>query len=113
MAGRLQWHRGMRDARPLGVAAVLVSSCLIGVSGLEAAIVQRSITVDGDMLDWAPVLVSPQNYVSDPSVEQGDPDMPSSSDRDMRAFAVTWDATDLFFYFRRTFSGNNSITYLV
>src|SRR5439155_13261739 len=97
------------------VGLVLAPAAVLALLAAEPArsniVVQRPIAIDGGFVDWAPVLVSPSNYVDDLSVEQGDPDSPGGSDRDLRAFAVTWDATNLYFYFRRTFSANNSVTF--
>ncbi|MFC2172105.1 hypothetical protein ACFLU6_05675 [Acidobacteriota bacterium] len=72
-----------------------------------------AIQIDGSFEDWAPVLNDPENYVTDLSEQQGDPDNPGSSDRDLRSIAVTWDSNNLYIYFRRTYSGSNSITFLL
>ena len=72
----------------------------------------HAIVIDGSYSDWAPALIDPENFVTDLSQEQGDPDSPGTSDRDLRSFGVTWDSTNLYLYFRRTFSGTNSMTLL-
>lgn len=71
-----------------------------------------TISIDGDMSDWDIVLVDPENAMADAASFAGDPDNPNG-DRDLRGFAFTWDDQNLYFWLRRTLSGNNSISFSV
>lgn len=68
----------------------------------------RTVTVDGNLADWTDVLLDRDQKIADRSLAQGDPDLPSQSQRDERGVAFTWDATNLYLYFSRTGSGTNS-----
>jgi len=89
----------------LGFAALLLAAPC-------AAITLVSINVDGDMTDWTGVFIDPENAVTDAGEFSGDPDNPGA-DRDLRAFAMTWDDANLYFWWRRTLSGSNSVAFFV
>ena len=77
------------------------------------AFTESSITVDGQFPDWAAVLADPQNTVSDGALGAGDLDTPGQTSSDLRNFALTWDATNLYFYFKRGTTSNSGISCLV
>lgn len=77
------------------------------------AFVEGSITINGQFSDWAAVLADPQNTVSDGALGAGDLDNPGQTSSDLRNFALTWDATNLYFYFKRGTTSNSGISCLV
>lgn len=70
----------------------------------------RTIAIDGNVSDWADVLLDRDQKVADRSALQGDPDMPPQAQRDLRGVAFTWDATNLYIFFSRTGAGTNSFS---
>ncbi len=85
------------------------------VGSPATGLIRRSIAVDGNVGDWGDVLTDHENVVADAgsfSVPV-DPDVPGTADRDLRGVAFTWDATNLYIFFRRTLSGNNSFEFLL
>ncbi|HEV8289766.1 MAG TPA: hypothetical protein VGQ00_02315 [Candidatus Norongarragalinales archaeon] len=74
-----------------------------------------NITVDGVFSDWDPVLANPRNVITDGLSGVNDPDNVTiqSADRDLLLFAVTWNASHIFFYFKRAAVGQNQIPLLV
>ena len=91
------------------VAVALVVALLPAVSVL--GLVSASITIDGNMDDWAGVLSSADNTMSDP-VGTADPDNPGTANRDVNLFGYTWDTDNVYLYIRRTSTGTNSVHYL-
>ncbi|MEM4366544.1 MAG: CARDB domain-containing protein [Candidatus Anstonellales archaeon] len=72
----------------------------------------ETITIDGDVTEWAPVLLNLNNYVAD---EHGsaDADTGITADRDFKLFAYTYDSNYFYFYFDRLTTGNNVVSALV
>ncbi|MCK4776869.1 MAG: hypothetical protein KAS39_00735, partial [Actinomycetia bacterium] len=74
---------------------------------LAFSMVRTTITIDGSMKDWMPVLSDGDNVFID---GQGGPpddlDTPGNTDSDLSRFAITWDNDYLYVYFRRVASGN-------
>ena len=91
------------------IASVILLGLLAGGRPADARTL-RTITIDGNLDDWSDVLLDRDHKVADRSTAQGDPDNPTQSQRDQRAAAFTWDATNLYLYFSRTGSGTNSFT---
>jgi len=93
---------------------------------LEAQLISRTITIDGNMSDWtnAPNITTNAGQFSlDCEVNQQDPpgsgnycDLDraniQSTGRDLRAFAFTWDTTYLYFYVERWASSTNQTNWL-
>lgn len=94
----------MRAMRPLVAAAALLAS------GAICAFVAAAITTNGDFSDWATVLVDPENSISDGALGAGDLDNPNNTASDLRGFAVTWDANNLYLYFKRGAQSSASIS---
>ena len=95
-----------RAASALALGALVMASSPFAARALTL----RPIVVDGTMSDWNDVLVDPDNAFPDRAGGFGDPDTPTiqSADRDARGFAFTWDTNNLYFWIRRTTSGNNA-----
>ncbi len=68
-----------------------------------------TITVDGNMGDWAPVHADLDNNVCDgPANGLTDRDAPvQSTGRDLTHFAYTWDATSIYLFTERVGSASN------
>lgn len=75
------------------------------------AITSASITVDGDLSDWAGVRGDVQNAVHDTQITDPDPDYPGQPDRDVYLINATWDARFLYLAFRRTSGGTKAIVF--
>ncbi|MDZ4179388.1 MAG: NEW3 domain-containing protein [Coriobacteriia bacterium] len=60
------------------------------------------------MNDWAGVLADADNAISD-TIIPNDPDPVGQGDRDIDIVAATWDADNLYLYWRRTSSGQRAI----
>ena len=73
-----------------------------------------SITLDGDVSDWAAVLADPDNNVCDgPSGGLTDRDSPvQSTGRDLTHFAYTWDATNIYLFTERFGSASNTQSFV-
>lgn len=92
-------------------ARALLGAVLVLVTGTSAAraIVLKTIVVDGDMSDWAPVLADPSQHALDgPAGGLADRDAPvGTTGRDLTSFAWTWDSAYLYFYVSRVASDAN------
>src|SRR5690349_10175088 len=87
------------------MAIVVVASARV-----TRAQVLTTITLDGNMADWASVLADPnQKSIDGPAPGAGaDKDAPvGSTGRDLTGFAWTWDSTYLYFYVSRNASDSN------
>ncbi len=86
-------------------AAWAACSCGYG----DGLFTQVSITLDGNMADWAPVHADTDNNVCDgPSGGLTDRDAPvQSTGRDLTHFAFTWDTTNIYLFTERTGSPKN------
>ncbi len=98
--------------------------CCVALSA-QAAYIERTITVDGNMSDWydnnPPPVYNPAgditnnttpNQFSNDGEDGGDPnddlDEPiANTGRDLKKFSFTWDATYLYFYVERWASSTN------
>ena len=96
----------------LSVIDSIVPSCS-EISGSAGSVTTANITINGVLTDWDGVLTNPNNFVTDLTLLQGDPDVPGTSDRDMTKFAYTYDNTNLYFYFGRLAFGRNQISAIV
>ncbi len=75
--------------------------------------VETTIAIDGDFSDWTAVLQEPQNVITDGAKGAGDPDDPGQTSSDLRIFALTWDDSNLYAYFKRATTSSSGITYLI
>jgi hypothetical protein len=73
----------------------------------------KSITIDGNLDDWAAVLSNPNNVMRDGMGGIDDLDTPSTPNRDLTLYAFTWDSNYMYSYFRRTTSGSNVVSMLI
>jgi len=95
--------------RWLARVGVLVALAAAATS-VSRAQVLTTITLDGDMADWATVLADPYQKSSDGPAAgaPADRDAPvGSTGRDLTGFAWTWDDTYLYFYVSRVASDSN------
>jgi uncharacterized repeat protein (TIGR01451 family) len=86
-------------------------------AGVQAAYIQRTITIDGDMSDWYNAATSDCNslditcntnqYSTDAQTGAGDADTVGSTGRDLKKFSYTWDSTYIYFYVERWASSTN------
>lgn len=109
---------------------LLCAAVLLGVPGADAnVLIQRSITIDGDMSDWTGVsgdpniLTNPGQFSEDPEAVNCDPDnlqpgddldceTVSSTGRDLKKFAFTFDDGYLYMYVERFASTSNATSWL-
>ena len=91
---------------------------LAGMS-VVAALVSRTITIDGDMSDWyaAPDITNNSGQFSDDCEGATAPSCDAdyqvkSTGRDLRKFSYTWDNTYLYFYVERWASSTNTTDWL-
>lgn len=87
------------------------------IPSLQAALISRTITIDGDMAEWfvAPEIpTNPGQFSFD--CEGSDPcdlDFPvGSTGRDLETFSYTWDDNYLYFYVTRYASSTNTTDWL-
>jgi len=97
---------------------LLLCGLLAVLPHAQAAYIQRTITIDGDMSDWttSPDITNntnPYQYSTDAADNAGDPDSANitSSARDLKKFSFTWDATYLYFYVE-TWADTNNVHWL-
>ena len=105
------------------IAQVLVMICLLlgYLTQVQAAYINRTITMDGDMTDWYDTDGNTYNPAGDITNNSGqfsndaqdgsgnDLDEPiSSTGRDLRKFSFTYDNTYLYFYVERWASSTNT-----
>ena len=86
-------------------------------SHAHAALISRTITIDGDMSDWfePPAIPANVGQFSDDCVgdQVCDRDFPvSATGRDLKKFAYTWDEDYLYFYVERWLSATNTTNWL-
>lgn len=97
--------------RPLMSALLLLASLLLA-GAAQAALITRTITIDGTFTDWT----AATNILT--NAEQNSSDCQSatacerdgtlgSAGRDLKAFAFTWDNTNLYFYLERWSNASN------
>jgi len=92
------------------VAGWAVCSCGFG----DGVFTQTTITLDGNMADWAPVHADVDNNVCDgPSGGLTDRDAPvQSTGRDLTHFAFTWDLNNIYLFTERFGSANNTQSFV-
>jgi uncharacterized repeat protein (TIGR01451 family) len=82
----------------------------------QAALISRTITIDGTMTDWtnAPdITINPGQFSTDCAAgEPCEADNVGSTGRDLKKFAFTWDANFLYFYVERYASTSNTTDWL-
>lgn len=85
-------------------------------SGAHAALISRSITIDGTMGDWtaAPdVTTNAGQFSTDCEIGQScELDSFTSTGRDLKKFTFTWDDNYLYFYVERYASSSNTTNWL-
>lgn len=81
--------------------------CVCGFG--DGQFTQTTITLEGDLSDWAAVHADPDNNVCDgPSGGITDRDFPvQSTGRDLTHFAYTWDDTNIYLFTERFGSSSN------
>lgn len=84
---------------------VLVTASMLG------AIISSTITIDGDLNDWAGVRGDAGNASQDTQLSDPDPDYPGQPDRDVYLVNATWDDEYLYLAYRRTSGGTKAITF--
>jgi uncharacterized repeat protein (TIGR01451 family) len=94
---------------------LMILCCL--PAGVQAAYIQRTISIDGDMSDWydasnsytppGDITNNPSQYSTDAQTGAGDADTVGSTGRDLKKFSFTWDNTYLYFYVERWASSTN------
>ena len=92
--------------------------CCVALSA-QAAYIERTIVVDGDMSDWydtgaiytppGDITNNPSQFSTDLQAGSGDVDSPIAG-RDLKKFSFTWDASNLYFYVER-FASSSNITH--
>ena len=86
-------------------------SSTAGSNGVSSYL-QNPITIDGNMNDWNPILNDPDNNVHD-ATSGTDLDAPiQDAGRDLKQFAFTEDANNLYIYLKRAGSVNNAVDIL-
>ena len=98
-------------------AASVISRVLFAVTLLSATPIQGitsvPITLDGVYGDWAGPFSDPTNMLGD-TIYPNDPDNPNpAQNRDLVLTGYTYDATNAYFYMRRTTAGSNRVDYTV
>jgi len=93
---------------------LVVMCCLAQTS--QAAYIERTITIDGNMSDWydasssytppGDITNNPGQFSTDLEAGSGDIDSPNAG-RDLKKFSFTWDTTNLYFYVERYASSAN------
>ena len=83
----------------LAIAAVLLAA------STAQAVVLKTISVDGNMADWAEVLADPTQNCTDGTPDRDAP-VPTTG-RDLERFAWTFDANYLYLYTARAGSDSN------
>lgn len=98
--------RSSRWSRVIGPALLFCS--LLAIPPIQGAVL-TSITIDGDVSDWAPVLADPtQTSYDGPAGSLPDLDAPvPSTGRDLSTFAWTHDANYFYMFVRRVGSSKN------
>lgn len=97
------------DARWLLVwGMILATTLLSNQSG--AAIISRTIVIDGSMNDWVGIIANPGQFSTDAqgSIDPADRDYQvQATGRDLSTFSFTYDASNLYFYVERYASTSN------
>lgn len=94
------------------LAALLLLASLLLAGAAQAALITRTITINGTFTDWttAPnILTNPDQISSDcqsATACERDGSL-GSAGRDLKAFAFTWDNTNLYFYLERWSNASN------
>lgn len=96
-------------ARPRSCRILLLATAVV-LMPAEAAIVSRTILIDGDMSDWVGIRDNPGQFSTDAagSTDPADLDYQvQATGRDLRKFSVTFDPARLYFYVERYASTKN------
>lgn len=84
------------------LAAALAACLPWGTPTLAGTPTLTTITIDGNMSDWAGVLADPDNvFLDGPAGGLADMDLPSVSALDVDTVAYTWDPMNIYFYLHR------------
>ena len=93
----------------LRVLAISLAT-FVPLATTSAAMVSRTIIIDGNMTDWNGVRDNPGQFTVDAegSIDPADRDyLVQATGRDLKKFAVTWDTANLYFYIERFASSSN------
>jgi len=118
-----QTHRNANPVRLLAARlATTLLATLVPIAGWavctcgfgDGQFTQTTITLDGNMADWAPVHADTDNNVCDgPSGGLLDRDAPvQSTGRDLTHFAFTWDLNNIYLFTERSGSANNTQSFV-
>lgn len=111
----------MRTIRRAGpVRAVLLLLLAVCAVPAQAVLINRSITIDGAFTDWegtggsynpaGNILTNPDQFADDcqsGTTCEGDGSLGGGTGRDLKKFAFTWDANNLYFYVERWDNSSN------
>jgi hypothetical protein len=111
----------IKNIRATGLVGLLLVLALAAPGSGIGLPTLVSITIDGDMSDWAPVLANPVNVTSDGDGSSYGKDCIGSTDldcqvkggtgRDLLTFAWTYDSNDIFLLIERWGSSSNIIRF--
>lgn len=93
----------------LFVSGMILATTLLAGQSL-AAIISRTIVIDGNMADWVGIIDNPGQFSTDAEgrIDPADLDYQvQATGRDLRRFSFTYDATNLYFYVERYASVSN------
>lgn len=109
----------MSKLRPYLLLPVLLLAWLLPGPAAQAALISRTITIDGSFNDWngtGGTYVPAGNIITNPGQFSTDCQSAaacerdgtlSAAGRDLRYFAFTWDSSNLYFYLERWNNSNN------
>jgi hypothetical protein len=101
-SGAARWRGRSGKWRAAAAAATILLSSTQGAPVFAGAPTLQTITIDGNMADWAAVLADPDNvYLDGPAGGLPDVDAPADPVLNLDTFAYTWDATNLYLYVHR------------
>jgi len=94
------------------LAMVVLLGVTLPATQVQSAIIQQSITIDGNMSDWklpADITTNPGQFSTDAeSLDITDLDYPvQGTGRDLKGFSFTYDTTNLYMWVARYASTNN------
>lgn len=112
VAGDARRRRHLRRRIASACARIVFAVTLLVVAPVRG-VTSTTVTIDGAFGDWAAPFSDPANMMGD-TVAPNDPDNPNpAQNRDLVLAGYTYDATNAYFYMRRTTAGNNQVDYRV
>src|SRR5262245_22569581 len=95
----------------LVMTSAALAAVLTSLPAVAQSLIQRTITVDGDLADWTapPSILTNAAQSATDAVGAGDLDAPvQSTGRDLAGFAYTWDDANLYLQVTRAGSVSNT-----